>query len=97
MIYSVNDHLFYFILLYSFQVNILAPIIYLLICGFLVISSCYKTPMEVGIGTAIILTGIPIYYCTIHKPNPFLTRMSAKLNIFCAKLFLCMPNQEKFD
>lgn len=79
------------------KVNFIIPIVYLLTCGFLVISSCYKSAMEVGIGTAIILSGIPVYYATIHRPIGFLSRTSQKINIFCAKFFVCVPNQEKFD
>lgn len=79
------------------RVNILVPLIYLLTCSFLVISSVYKSPFEVGIATAIILCGIPIYYATIHRPIPILSALSQKFNVFCSKLFLCVPNQEKFN
>lgn len=79
------------------KVNLFMPLIYLLTCGFLVISSCYVSPVEVGIGTGIVLSGIPVYYATIHHPVKWLTRLSHTINIMCAKLFLCMPNQEKFD
>lgn len=41
------------------KVNLIIPLIYLLTCGFLVISSIYKSALEVGVGTAIILSGIP--------------------------------------
>lgn len=79
------------------KVNLVVPCLYLLTCGFLVISSCYVSPMEVGIGTGIILSGIPVYYATIHRPIGWLTRTSQAINMACAKLFMCVPNQEKFD
>ncbi|XP_031626362.1 Y+L amino acid transporter 2 [Contarinia nasturtii] len=79
------------------RVNILVPLTYLLTCSFLVISSIYQSPAAVGIATLITMTGIPIYYITIHRPIPFLTKVSHNINMFCAKLFLCVPNQEKFD
>lgn len=79
------------------KVNIIVPLTYLLICSFLVISSCYIEPVAVLSATAIILFGIPVYYITIARPIPFLTRMSRNFNLFCAKLFMCVPNQEKFD
>lgn len=79
------------------KVNLVIPFIYLLTCSFLVISSCYVSPLEVGVGTIIILSGIPIYYCTIHRPIPAFTHISEKINNVCAKFFLCVPNQEKFD
>lgn len=53
--------------------------------------------MTVAVGTAVILSGIPVYYVTIHRPIPFLCSVSAKINEFCAKLFICMPNNEKLD
>lgn len=79
------------------KVNLILPFIFLFTCGFLVISSCYVSPVEVGIGTAIILSGIPMYYATIHRPISCLTRISQGIYMWCAKFFICMPNQEKFD
>lgn len=79
------------------RVSIIVPIIYLITCSFLVISSCYVSPVEVGLATMVILSGVPIYYITIHRPIPFLTKISHTINVCCSKLFLCVPNQEKFD
>lgn len=79
------------------KVNLIVPLTYLLICSFLVISSCYMEPIAVSAATAIIISGIPIYYFTIAHPIPLLTQISHNINQFCAKLFLCVPNQEKFD
>ncbi|XP_055855170.1 Y+L amino acid transporter 2 isoform X1 [Episyrphus balteatus] len=77
------------------RVNLILPVIFLITCSFLVISSCLQSPVEVAVGTAIILTGIPVYYTTIHRPIGWLTRMSQSINLWCSKFFLCMPNQEK--
>ncbi|XP_065359911.1 Y+L amino acid transporter 2 isoform X1 [Calliphora vicina] len=79
------------------RVNLALPIVFLIICLFLVISSFFQSPLEVGIGTAIILSGIPVYYMTIHRPVGWLTNMSQAINMWCSKFFICMPNQEKFD
>ncbi|XP_011178645.1 Y+L amino acid transporter 2 [Zeugodacus cucurbitae] len=79
------------------RVNLVLPVLYLLICLFLVISSVLESPVEVGIGTVIILSGIPIYYLTIHRPVKWLTDLSQAINLWCSKFFICMPNQEKFD
>lgn len=79
------------------RVNILVPLVYLLTCSFLVISSVRKSPYEVGIATAIILTGVPVYYVTIHRPIRLLVWLSNTINAFCGRLFLCVPNQEKFE
>lgn len=77
------------------RVNLILPVIFLITCSFLVISSCLQSPVEVAVGTAIILTGIPVYYSTIHRPVGCLTRISQSINLWCSKFFLCMPNQEK--
>ena len=77
------------------KVNLILPIIFMITCGFLVISSCYVSPVEVGTGIIIILLGIPVYYATIHRPIPCLTRISARFNRFCSILFVCMPNQQE--
>lgn len=79
------------------RVSLILPIIYLIVCLFLVIASCWESPKEVGVGTIIILTGIPIYYLTIHKPVEWLENTSQAINMWCSKFFICMPNQEKFD
>lgn len=39
------------------KVNLIFPIIFLITCGFLVISSCYVSPVEVGVGCVIIISG----------------------------------------
>lgn len=79
------------------RVTLVLPVIYLLTASFLVISSIYQSPWETGIGTLVILLGIPVYYATIHHPQKWLTETSSRINLICQKLFLCMPNQEEFD
>jgi len=79
------------------RVNLILPIIYLIVCLFLVIGSISQSPTEVGVGTVIILSGIPIYYLTIHNPVQWMADTSQAINMWCSKFFICMPNQEKFD
>ncbi|XP_055591794.1 large neutral amino acids transporter small subunit 1-like [Uranotaenia lowii] len=79
------------------KVSLIAPIVFLLTAGFLVIFSAFESPIEVAIGTIIILLGIPVYYVTIHKPWQWLTARSQAINSFCSKLFVCMPNSEKLE
>jgi len=79
------------------KVNVILPIIYLITASFLVISSCYQSPWEVGIGTLVIAIGVPVFYFTIENPQQWLTETSKRINFMCQKLFVCMPNQEKFD
>jgi L-type amino acid transporter 5/L-type amino acid transporter 8 len=42
------------------------PIIFFVICAFLVTFPCYVSPWEVGIGIIIILFGIPVYWIFIY-------------------------------
>lgn len=79
------------------KVSLVIPIIFLLTAGFLVIFSAFESPIEVAIGSLIIVLGIPVYYITIHKPLEWLARTSQRINTVCAKLFLCMQNTEKED
>ncbi|XP_030375329.1 Y+L amino acid transporter 2 [Scaptodrosophila lebanonensis] len=79
------------------RVNLALPIIFLITCLFLVIASCFQSPTEVGVATTIILSGIPVYYLTIHRPVKWLASSSQAINMWCSKFFICMPNQEKFD
>lgn len=79
------------------KVPLCIPIVFLLTAGFLVIFSAFESPVEVAIGSLIIVLGIPVYYVTIHKPVAWLEQTSQRINILCAKLFLCIQNTEKED
>lgn len=77
------------------KVNYVLPVTFLVICAFLVIFPCYASPVEVGVGLAIILLGIPVYYVTIAwttKPQ-WLQKLFDGFNGGCEKLFLCIPEQ----
>lgn len=79
------------------KVNIALPICFFVICAFLVISPCYVSPWEVGIGCIFILMGIPVYYVTIAwttKPK-WLEEAFKSFNTATAKLFVCVPEQSK--
>jgi L-type amino acid transporter 5 len=79
------------------RVNIILPIIFLLICGFLVTFPCYVSPIEVGVGLVFILCGIPVYFVTIAwktKPD-WLNKAFNDFNNSCAKLFLCVTEYEE--
>ncbi|XP_050309562.1 large neutral amino acids transporter small subunit 1 [Anthonomus grandis grandis] len=77
------------------KVNYILPITFFVICVFLVIFPCYESPVEVGVATAIILLGIPVYMVTIwwqNKPK-WLQKLFDNFNDSCAKLFMCIPEQ----
>lgn len=54
------------------QISLLFPIIYLLFWAFLLIFSLWSEPVVCGIGLAIMLTGVPVYFLGVywqHKPK----------------------------
>ncbi|XP_043509961.1 large neutral amino acids transporter small subunit 2 isoform X3 [Frieseomelitta varia] len=77
------------------KVSIVLPIIFFIICAFLVIFPCYVSPWEVGVGVIIILSGIPMYCVFIYwkKKPKWLIRSSHNFNMICAKLFMCVQEE----
>uniref|UniRef100_A0A2I3GW61 Solute carrier family 7 member 8 n=1 Tax=Nomascus leucogenys TaxID=61853 RepID=A0A2I3GW61_NOMLE len=56
------------------RINLLFPIIYLLFWAFLLVFSLWSEPVVCGIGLAIMLTGVPVYFLGVywqHKPKCF--------------------------
>ncbi|KAI4582955.1 hypothetical protein MJG53_008168 [Ovis ammon polii x Ovis aries] len=56
------------------KVSLLFPIIYLLFWAFLLLFSLWSEPVVCGIGLAIMVTGVPVYFLGIywqHKPRCF--------------------------
>lgn len=57
------------------KVSLIIPIMFVIICAFLVIVPCYVAPYEVGMGILITVTGIPCYLVGVKwqkKPEWFL-------------------------
>ncbi|KAK1138117.1 hypothetical protein K0M31_002602 [Melipona bicolor] len=77
------------------KVSIVLPIIFFIICAFLVIFPCYVSPWEVGVGVIIILSGIPMYCVFIYwkKKPKWLIKSSHNFNMICAKLFMCVQEE----
>lgn len=70
------------------QVSLLFPIIYLLFWAFLLVFSLWSEPVVCGIGLAIMLTGVPVYFLGVswqHKPRCF--------NKFIGELLKIMGSQ----
>ncbi|MBN3326165.1 LAT2 protein, partial [Atractosteus spatula] len=51
------------------KVNLIFPVIYLLFWAFLLVFSLYSEPVVCGIGLAIMLTGVPVYFLGVHWKN----------------------------
>ncbi|KAA0199054.1 hypothetical protein HAZT_HAZT001200 [Hyalella azteca] len=62
------------------KINLVIPIVFLLVCGFLVFLPIYVRPWEVGMGLFITATGVPAYLVGVrwkNKPAAF-TRFSGR-------------------
>ncbi|CAH0725963.1 unnamed protein product, partial [Brenthis ino] len=79
------------------RVNLLLPIAFLVICTALVVFSGTQKPMEIGIGIAFIALGVPVFYVFIMwKDKPmWIQNACNSFNLFCSKLFLCLPEDSK--
>lgn len=56
------------------RINIILPLLFFIICLFLVLLPFYVSPFETGIGIIITLTGIPVYLLTVSwqsKPKAY--------------------------
>ncbi|XP_006835502.1 PREDICTED: large neutral amino acids transporter small subunit 2 [Chrysochloris asiatica] len=54
------------------KINLIFPVIYLLFWAFLLVFSLWSEPVVCGIGLAIMLTGVPVYFLGVywqHKPQ----------------------------
>ncbi|KAK3877911.1 hypothetical protein Pcinc_017421 [Petrolisthes cinctipes] len=71
------------------KINIIIPIMFLLICGFLVFLPLYVRPFEVGMGLLITASGIPVYFLFIYinKP-PVIKRVLRNLTVTTQNLFM---------
>ncbi|XP_013133746.1 PREDICTED: large neutral amino acids transporter small subunit 1 [Papilio polytes] len=79
------------------RVSLLFPMIFLVVCTFLVVFSCFKNPMEVGIGVAFIALGVPFFYVFVVRKDKLTWLQSAcdSFNLTCSKAFLCLPENSK--
>ncbi|XP_051755284.1 solute carrier family 7 member 8a [Ctenopharyngodon idella] len=75
------------------KISLVWPVIYLLFWAFLLIFSLYSEPVVCGIGLAIMLTGIPVYFLGVYwenKPqcfNTFVDKMTYLGQKFCVVVY----------
>ncbi|KAK1889609.1 Large neutral amino acids transporter small subunit 2 [Dissostichus eleginoides] len=77
-------------------ISLIWPVIYLVFWAFLLIFSLYSEPVVCGIGLAIMLTGVPVYFLGIYwdkKPqcfNNFVDKMTYLGQKFCVVVYPAM-------
>ncbi|XP_046870067.1 solute carrier family 7 member 8a, partial [Hypomesus transpacificus] len=78
------------------KISLVWPVIYLLFWAFLLIFSLYSEPVVCGIGLAIMLTGVPVYFLGVYwdnKPqcfNSFVAKMTYLGQKFCVVVYPAM-------
>eukprot|EP00090_Calanus_glacialis_P042179 TRINITY_DN7489_c0_g1_i2.p1 TRINITY_DN7489_c0_g1~~TRINITY_DN7489_c0_g1_i2.p1 ORF type:complete len:506 (-),score=126.10 TRINITY_DN7489_c0_g1_i2:224-1741(-) len=79
------------------KVHLFFPIIYVIASIFITIVPMIASPVETGIGTVIILTGIPVYYIFVAwKDKPaFVKKMLASMTLVLQKLIVVVPPPKK--
>ncbi|XP_071959575.1 cystine/glutamate transporter-like [Antedon mediterranea] len=82
-----------------FKVNLAVPIIFTCFALFVVAVSLYSAPKDCGIGLAITVAGIPLYFIGVRwteKPIWFEDGMD-NFTLFCQKLMLVVEGEKKED
>lgn len=71
------------------KVYLVVPVVFVLLCFFLIVMPCVEAPYEVGMGALITASGVPAYYfgvCWKTKPRWFQA-------IMCRSLFKLIFNK----
>ncbi|XP_075437876.1 large neutral amino acids transporter small subunit 2 isoform X1 [Ascaphus truei] len=83
------------------KVNLMFPVIYLLFWAFLLVFSLWSEPVVCGIGLAIMLTGVPVYFLGVtwqNKPqcfNNFVDSMTRAGQKLCVVVYPQMSTKEE--
>ena len=79
------------------QIYILVPILYLLFSALLIILPVWTSPVEAAVGTAITLSGVPVYYLTAswqRKPKGY-QKFVTSLNKFTQTITMSVVSSSK--
>eukprot|EP00095_Tigriopus_kingsejongensis_P000957 maker-scaffold83_size396513-snap-gene-0.16 protein:Tk00957 transcript:maker-scaffold83_size396513-snap-gene-0.16-mRNA-1 annotation:"cationic amino acid transporter" len=79
------------------KVSLIFPFIYCLATVYITIVPMIASPVETGIGIAIILTGVPVYFIFIYWKNKpqIIQKMSDGFTKFIMKLIVVIPPQKR--
>jgi len=79
------------------RVSLIWPVLYILATIFITIVPMVASPIETGIGIAIILTGVPVYFVFIYWKNKpkFILQLSGIFTSAIQKLLIVLPKEEK--
>ncbi|KAM4710067.1 large neutral amino acids transporter small subunit 2 [Discoglossus pictus] len=83
------------------KINLIFPVIYLLFWAFLLVFSLWSEPVVCGIGLAIMLTGVPVYFLGVHwqnKPqcfNNFVDAMTRAGQKLCVVVYPQMDSKDE--
>ncbi|XP_041455267.1 Y+L amino acid transporter 2-like [Lytechinus variegatus] len=81
-----------------FKVNIFFPVTFVVVCICLTILGFIGAPMDSLIATAIIISGIPIYFVLVHQPSPrgkWAKGVKRSILVFLQKLLFVSPEECK--
>nr|CAD7425369.1 unnamed protein product [Timema monikensis] len=79
------------------KVSLWVPIVFIVVCMFLVFVPCYYVPYEVGMGVLITVTGIPAFFLGVvweKKPSWFIHALG-KFTFGVQKLFLSAREEKE--
>ncbi|XP_047738401.1 Y+L amino acid transporter 2 [Hyalella azteca] len=73
------------------------PIVFLVVCVFLVATPVVTRPVELGVAVAVLLTGVPVYYCCVRRRSrpAWLSTAAEKLTFTCQVLCRAMPEHKR--
>ena len=81
------------------RVNIIFPVLFFIICGFLVLMPVFEEPDVVGFGLLIIFSGVPVYlvFIKLRSRMAFLDHVINRLDLSLQKFFYAMPDLDHED
>ena len=81
------------------RVNLVFPVMFFFICGFLVIMPVFEEPQVVGVGLAIIASGAPVYlvFVSLRPRLGWLTNKISSFDVLMQKFFFALPDLEHED